>query len=767
MPPALTCLLPVRNAALDLPGWLESAARFADRVIALDDGSTDLTASLLQADPLVTEVLANPRRDSFQGWDDAANRQRLLDAAIGSGGGWVLFLDADERLDAEDAAALRDFVHGDAIAGCAYGIQMFRAWGDAVGDEPTYVYRLFLAAEGQRLPGQTLHFNPVPVSIPNSMWIRTTIRARHLESVERLEARKRKYAQSDPDSQWDPAKTTPLARPSQLVPWTPRSKGIPLLAVGAEGERAARAAAKPAPITCLVPVRNGEADLPGWLESVALFADRVIALDDGSTDGTCAVLESSPMVGEILRNPRRTSYAEWDDARNRQRLLDAAIARGGGWVFFLDADERIDPEDAEALRSFAGGGADPASAYGFRVFRMVGDEDHYDRARLWVYRMFHARAGQTLPTDALHFVPVPTQIPRDRWIKTTIRIKHLASLTEEHRRRRVSKYEEADPERRWQSDYSSLADADTAVLAWAPRPAGMPVLADPAGRGAGGELDLAELAPDAPLLSAVIISRNNADTIEATVRSVVSQTCDAPYEVILAASGDDGTADLVRARFPEVTVVDVPEPGLPGAARNAGVAAARGEIVSFPGSHVELPPGSLQARMNAHATGATMVTGSILNGQRTASGWAAYFLDHSSALPARPSGDLAWPPAHCSYLRDALSEVGGFPEDMRAGEDTVVNRALWARGHRAYRAQDIVLTHRNRCSNPLRLARHHFTRGRALGRIVLAERPRRAAIVYVRGYRGRRLRFTSENVERWGGELRAEYRRVRPLVRLG
>jgi glycosyltransferase involved in cell wall biosynthesis len=766
--PSLTCLLPIRNGEEDLPGWLGSVSRFADRVIALDDGSTDATLSLLRADPLVGEVLTNPQRDSYAGWDDAANRQRLLDAAVASGSGWVLFLDADERVDPDDAEALKRFIGGDAIPGCAYGIQMFRAWGEEVGGDPTYVYRLFFGAEGQRLPGETLHFNPVPISIPNSRWIRTTIRARHLESAERLEVRRRKYGESDPDLRWDPAGSTPLAPPSPRVPWTPRAKDIPVLAVGAEGERAAWAAPDPSPITALLPVRNGEPVLKGWLESVQAFADRIIALDDGSTDRTAEILEASPHVAQVLRNPERFSYAGWDDAANRQRLLEAAIDSGEGWVFFLDADERIAADDAETLRTFAATGADPAAAYGFRVFRMVGDEDHYDRARLWVYRMFYARPGQMMPAEALHFVPVPTQIPEDQWAKTTIRIKHLSSLTEEHRHRRVRKYEEADPDRRWQSDYFGLLEAGPLPLAWAPRPPGMPVLADPARRGAGGELDLAELAPDAPLLSAVVISRNNADTIEATVRSVITQQCDAPFEVIVAASGDDGTADVVRRRFPGVTVVDVPEPGLPGAARNAGVAVARGELISFPGSHVELPPGSLQARMRAHANGATMVTGSILNGRLTMSGWAGYFLDHSTALPGRPSEELDWPPAHCSYTREALAEVGGFPEDMRAGEDTIVNRELWSRGHRAYRAQDIVLTHRNPCSNPIRLARHHFCRGRALGRIVLAERSRRQVLAaYVRGYTRRRLRFVHENVGRWGRELLPQYRRARPLIVLG
>lgn len=525
-------------------------------------------------------------------------------------------------------------------------------------------------------------------------------------------------------------------------------------------------------LIALLPARNAAPDLPGYLESVGRFADGVIALDDGSTDRTAELLGASPLVGTVLSNPPRRGYEGWDDGANRQRLLDAAIAEGAGWVLFLDADERIDPDDAVVLREFITGPADPQSAYGFRVFRMVEDLEHFDRAELWVYRLFRAAPGQALPSMRLHLVPVPVQIGRDRWRKTTIRIQHLASLTPARRETRVRKYVLADPDHRWQDDYSGLARVGSSLRTWQRRPHNLPVLADPLTQGRAAELDLAELDPEAPLLSAIVISRNDAATIEGVVRTVVEQDCPSPFEVIVAASGADGTAEVVRRRVPRVTVVDVPEPGLPGAARNAGLAVARGEFVSFPGSHVELPQGSLAARLQAHELGYSMVTGSIVNGADTPAGWAGYFLDHSPSLPGRPSGELDEVPAHCSYSREALLEIGGFPEQLRAGEDTVVNRALWARGHRAYRAHDVVLTHRNPCTTRWRLVCHHFARGRALGRLLLAGRdeaaPRRRGLAsFLRTYPRWRLERIDSRVEQWGDELRPRYRRVRRLVLLG
>jgi hypothetical protein len=46
----LVLLLPVRNGAADLPGYF-AAAPFADAIVALDDGSTDETRTILEAEP--------------------------------------------------------------------------------------------------------------------------------------------------------------------------------------------------------------------------------------------------------------------------------------------------------------------------------------------------------------------------------------------------------------------------------------------------------------------------------------------------------------------------------------------------------------------------------------------------------------------------------------------------------------------------------------------------------------------------------------------
>ncbi len=783
----IICLLPVRNGAEDLPAYLDAAPTFCDAIVALDDGSTDETRALLEQSSLVRILLTNPRRQSYRGWHDGENRNRLLKAAADLEPEWVISIDADERIPPDDARALRTFVRTDAVPGCAYGFQHFRMWGKRRYDPAfTWIYRLFAFRPGEEFPNEPLHFDPVPTSIPGIARIRTTLRVQHFGASDdrRRRARLKKYLEGDPERRYRTDYGHLGATPQDGLPrWPPRPPELPVLLSPDDPRLIPRPAgsAKAAPsvtsatgpsLVALLAARNSERDLGGYLDSVSRFADAVVALDDGSTDRTRRILESHPLVKRVLSNPPSNDYSRWDDAGNRNRLLRAAGDLHPDWVLMLDADERIDADDARALRRFVQE-ADRGYAYGFKVYRMIEDEDQYDRAGLWVYRLFAYEPGQRLEERRQHGVPVPTSIPQQRWLRTTVRIKHLAGLTEERRRARYEKYLQADPGNVYQRRYSHLLDAPGDVRPWRRRPPDLPVIVDPWNQSGIGELVLEDLDLAAPPLSVVVITRGERQ-IERAVRSVVEQEAPHPFETIVVVSGSPRSAAHVRERFPQVCVVELPSPVLPGAARNAGLRVATGDYVSFPGSHVRLLPGSLAARIRAHERGYSMVTGTILNGTPTLAGWASYFLDHSTALPGRPSGELSAPPAHCSYSRDLLLEVGGFPPDMRAGEDTVVNTELFSRGYVAYRERDLLLVHHSPCRTPGKLLAHHFLRGRALGRIILEahggrerREARRALRRYLGTYVSDRMAKTTRSVRAWGGDLQPVYRRVLPLVFAG
>ncbi|KMY68716.1 hypothetical protein AAU61_03630 [Desulfocarbo indianensis] len=91
----LSVALICQDEAANLPAWLEAVKPFADEIVAVDSGSQDATLRILeQAGALV-------RARAWTGYADQRNHAASL-----CRGDWLLFLDADERPDAELAAAL-------------------------------------------------------------------------------------------------------------------------------------------------------------------------------------------------------------------------------------------------------------------------------------------------------------------------------------------------------------------------------------------------------------------------------------------------------------------------------------------------------------------------------------------------------------------------------------------------------------------------------------------------------------------------------------
>lgn len=80
-------------------------------------------------------------------------------------------------------------------------------------------------------------------------------------------------------------------------------------------------------------VKNEQENLPGCLESVRGLVDEIVVVDTGSTDATVEIAES--FGSSVYHVPWQGDFAV---ARNQ------SISRAtGDWIFYLDADERVDP----------------------------------------------------------------------------------------------------------------------------------------------------------------------------------------------------------------------------------------------------------------------------------------------------------------------------------------------------------------------------------------------------------------------------------------
>jgi glycosyltransferase involved in cell wall biosynthesis len=440
-------------------------------------------------------------------------------------------------------------------------------------------------------------------------------------------------------------------------------------------------------LTCLLPVRNAAHELPGFFASLRGYCDAVVALDDGSTDDTLALLEAEPLVKAIVRNPVREGYAAWNDASNRNRLLRAAADLRPRWLLSLDADERIDAEDGQALRAFLQGDAVPGLAYGFRNASMRLDTSRFWPRYIWVYRLFHFERGQRFPRQKLHFVPIPTSIPDAFRVKTTIRIQHLGELTAERRLARFAKYLDADPARRFQDSYTASIEVidEQRLHQWLPRPPSLPVLMEQA------EAALQHLpAPGQPAITVIVLAQHGAGEIRDTISSIV---CAEEVEILVVAQGwSDQQRRALEEDSAVFAVIPVPPGVKEGALRNAGLREARGPIVFFLEAGTRIVAPGLDGWLDAHRRGYVMVAGRWEPASDSMLAFAVLGLQPQDGMAHQAPGELPYPPTACSYARFVLHETGGFPEQLPDHGAEAINQELFRRGYLAWFDPSLRLT---------------------------------------------------------------------------
>lgn len=178
------------------------------------------------------------------------------------------------------------------------------------------------------------------------------------------------------------------------------------------------------------------------------------------------------------------------------------------------------------------------------------------------------------------------------------------------------------------------------------------------------------------LLSVVIPCFNAQQSIGELLRSLAEQQCGLAWEVVVADNGS--TDDSVRlalgykSRLPHLAVVPVRDRRGPGAARNAGAAIARGELLVFCDADDVPAAGWLAAMANAlrtHPFVASRVDLEALNSDRARQGRGAPQRDglqpytYPRFLPHAGGSGLG-------VRRPVHDGVGGFDERLPVLEDT-------------------------------------------------------------------------------------------------
>ena len=174
-------------------------------------------------------------------------------------------------------------------------------------------------------------------------------------------------------------------------------------------------------------------------------------------------------------------------------------------------------------------------------------------------------------------------------------------------------------------------------------------------------------------VSVVIACRNAEQYLGRQLEALTGQTCSEPWEVVVSDNGSTDRSGSIleefRPRFLHMVIIDASDCVGPGAVRNAGVRAARGDRLVFCDADDEVGPGWLVAMSDALER----------------DGLVAARLDHDLlnepwSRPARnPQPGLLQtdppflPYTFCAALgvrRSVHEEIGGFDESFRgAGED--------------------------------------------------------------------------------------------------
>lgn len=231
------------------------------------------------------------------------------------------------------------------------------------------------------------------------------------------------------------------------------------------------------------------------------------------------------------------------------------------------------------------------------------------------------------------------------------------------------------------------------------------------------EMEKIPLMPEKPQLSIIVASYNSRKTIESCLESLKNQKTYKRFEIIVVDSSSDGTAALIKKRFPDVRLYQFPERKFCGDARNFGLSVAKAETIAFIDADCRAAPNWVGQILRAHQSPLLAIGGVIANGNpKSIVGWAAYFCEFSQWMPGfshRNIADIAG--ANMSYKRKAFEEYGLFIKGTYSS-DTEFHWRLGKNGHGLQLVPSIAVFHHN-IDQFQALLRHEFEHGRSFATV--------------------------------------------------
>lgn len=246
--PRLVAMVRVRNEYDHMVPLFDHLAGWVDAAVVLDDGSTDGTAEVCDAHPLVARVERNGNPTT----DEVRDKNRLLQIALEADAEWVIALDADERIEPGGGQLLRTLVDTAPPWIDCLTLDCLHLWDSPLQARFDGAYgrdirhpRLFRAEAATESEarfvdaghGAGLHCGSVPLAVAKHA-VPTPVRFLHLGYLN-PDIRSRKvgfYQRMDPDSFASGAYEHILTPPELILPVTDRRDLLARLAWSWSGE---------------------------------------------------------------------------------------------------------------------------------------------------------------------------------------------------------------------------------------------------------------------------------------------------------------------------------------------------------------------------------------------------------------------------------------------------------------------------------------------------------------------------------------------------
>ncbi|MCL4494488.1 MAG: glycosyltransferase family 2 protein [Firmicutes bacterium] len=209
--------------------------------------------------------------------------------------------------------------------------------------------------------------------------------------------------------------------------------------------------------------------LPMVLKDLQAYCDRIVILDDGSTDATPQICQSFSRV--LLH--RQTESLFWtNESALRIKLWNLVLTQDPDWILAIDADEMLEPRFKQEKARWLTQKEYPVIA--FRLYEFWNSLTHYRVDKLWNPQMkMTPMLVRHQPGSVYHWLSQPLHCGRipmglGPFVFSGLRCKHFGYANPQDHRRKYEMYTRHDPEGRFspRSHYDSILDENPILEPW-------------------------------------------------------------------------------------------------------------------------------------------------------------------------------------------------------------------------------------------------------------------------------------------------------------